>query len=113
MLLVTTGAVGASTAILPILPTIGGNGTILFQVVVLGAWGIIASLTSGEYADLNHGPVWLVALLLNLLLFLVPALVIWLITRNHWPLTSTISLAVWCLFYLSALFVLFPATDWP
>jgi hypothetical protein len=91
-LLIATGAVGASTAILP---TIGGYGTILFQAVVLGAWAIVASLTSGEYADLNHGAVWLVALLLNVLLFLVPALALWLITRKRWPEASTISLIAW------------------
>jgi hypothetical protein len=109
-LLVTTGAVGASTAVLP---AIGGYGTILFQVVVLGAWGIVASVSSSESADLNRGAVWFVALLLNVLLFLVPAVLIWLITHRRWPQVSTVSLITWCVVYLAALFVLFPATDGP
>src|SRR5712691_11253300 len=97
----TTGAVGASTAILP---AIAGYGTNLFQVVVLGAWGVVAALTSDVYADTHHGPLWLVALLLNLVLFLIPGVVIWLVCRRRWPTTCSGAIAVWCCFYLACLF---------
>jgi hypothetical protein len=109
-LLLTTGAVGASTALLP---AVGGYGTILFQIVVLSAWGLVAGLITDSNADLNHGLVWLVALFLNVGLFLVPGCVVWLITRKRWPKAGSAMLVVWCLIYLAALFVLFPATDGP
>ncbi len=109
-LLSTAGTVGASTLILP---TVCGYGTTLFQIVVLGAWSIVASLTSGAYADLHKGPVWVVSFVLNILLFLVPALMVWVVSRKRWPMICTWFLITWCLFYLSSLFFLFPATDGP
>jgi len=90
-----------------------GYGTILFQVVMLGAWSILAAVTSGQYADLHHGPVWVIALILNLVLFLVPAVLIWLVTRRRWPKASAVLLIAWSVFYLMSLFVLLPATDGP
>lgn len=68
-----TAVVAASTAALP---QITGYGTILYQNVVLGAWGIVAAVTSGKYADQHHGPVWSMAVILNVGTFLLPALVI-------------------------------------
>jgi hypothetical protein len=109
-LLVTSGAVGASTAFLP---AVGGYGTVLFQLVALNAWGIVAALTSQAYADRSPGSIWLVALFLNVVLFLVPAIAMWLITRKRWPKAGNVMLMVWCVLYLAALFVLFPATDGP
>ena len=103
-------AVAGSTAVLP---SIGGYGTVLFQLVVLGAWGLLAAITSGSYADLNHGPLWALALVLNVLFFLLPAGPWWLVTRRKWPALCGIVLAVWCVLYLACLFVLFPATDGP
>lgn len=109
-LLLGAVAVAASTALLP---SIGGYGTTLFQVVVLGAWGILAAVTSGQYADVHHGPVWAIALLLNLVLFVVPAVLLWLVSRRRWPVACAALLIAWCLFYLLSLFLLFPATDGP
>jgi hypothetical protein len=109
-LLASTGAVGASTFFLY---GVTGYGTILGQVVVLGAWAIVAAVTSGEFADLNDGFVWSVVLLLNIALFLVPAIALWLARRSRWPLAGSISIVIWCCFYISALFGFFPATDGP
>ena len=106
----TTAIVGLSTALLP---SVTGYGTILFQIVVLNAWGIVARNTSGKFADQHHAPVWVVALILNLILYLIPATGIWLGLRNRKSLLCMIAIAGWCLFYLSCLFVLFPATDGP
>jgi hypothetical protein len=110
VLLLTAGAVGVSTAFLP---SVTGYGTILFQAVVLGAWGIVASLTSGKCADLHHGSVWSVAFILNLILFLIPALIVWLVLRKSSPKTCSIVMLVWFVFYMASLFFLFPATDGP
>ena len=109
-LIATAGAVGASTALLP---SISGYGTLLFQLVALGGWGIVAAITSDAFADAHHSWVWSVAFVLNLLLFLVPASIIWLYGRRRWPFACSMVLAGWCLFYLASLFVLFPATDGP
>jgi hypothetical protein len=109
-LVAAASAVGASTALLP---GVTGYGTLLFQLVALGAWGIVAAITSGAYADANHPWVWSVALVLNLALFLIPAFIIWLTGRKRWPVACSVTLGVWCAFYLASLFVLFPATDGP
>jgi hypothetical protein len=102
--------VAASTAVLP---WIGGYGTHLFQLVVLDAWAIVAALTSDRYADLHHGPMWMLALLINVFLFVVPAGLFFLAAHRRWPRASAIGVAIWCVFYLRCLFVLFPATDGP
>ena len=96
-----------------VLPWIRGYGTILYQLVVLGAWGIVAAITSGRYADLHHAPVWVVAFSINVFCFLVPTSLFYLATRRRWPRASSVGIAVWCVFYLGCLFVLFPATDGP
>ena len=100
----------ASTALLP---SITGYGTVLFQVVVLGAWGIVAALTSGLFADLHHPVVWIVAAALNLLLFALPTTAIYFSTRTRWPLLGGCAIGAWLAFYLASLFALFPATDGP
>ena len=95
-------------------PWIQGYGTILGQVVVLGAWGIVAALTSGRYADLHHGIVWTVALFLNVLLFSIPAGLFYAaLRRRRWRRAFGPTVAVWCLLYLGCLFVLFAATIGP
>jgi hypothetical protein len=109
-LFLCTLAVAGSTAALP---WVQGYGTKLGQVVVLGAWGLLAAVTSGRYADLHHGPLWALALLLNLVLFLILAGPWWFLTRRRFPRASVVILVVWCVFYLSSLFYLFPATDGP
>ena len=102
--------VGASTALLP---SITGYGTQLFQFVVLGAWLILALLSSGTFADRNHPWVWFLALIINLVLFLIPALAVFLPTRKRSPVLAVWGLLIWLGFYLAALFFLFPATDGP
>jgi len=102
--------VAASTAALP---TVTGYGTVLYQNVVLSAWGFVAAVTSERYADLHHGPVWSVALLLNVGVFLVPAFMIFFIGRRRWPKVGSVALLAWTASYLLFLFVLFPATDGP
>jgi hypothetical protein len=96
-----------------VLPYITGYGTQLFQVVVLGAWGILAAITSDAHADLHRTEVWTIALLLNALFFVIPATPIALVTRRRWPVRGAVAIAVWCVVYLSCLFILFPATDGP
>jgi len=110
ILLLTASAVGASTIFLPY---VTGYGTVLFQTVVGEAWGIIAALTSGNYADLHHGPVWFVAFLLNLILFIIPALIIWMVFRKRSQFACSSFIFIWFFFYMASLFVLFPATDGP
>ena len=110
MLWLPTAIVAVSTVFLP---CVSGYGTVLGQFVVLGAWSIVAALTSGSFADHHDGLVWLVSALLNVGLFLLPASAVALATRRWWPRANVVALAIWCVFYLTALFVLFPATDGP
>jgi len=106
----TLGLVGLSTAALPY---VSGYGTILFQIVVLNAWGIVARGASETYADHHHGIVWIVALFLNLVIFGIPAIVLqWALARRR-TLTRVVGIVPWTTFYLASLSVLFPATDGP
>ena len=109
-LLASFGVVAASTIALP---SVGGYGTVLFQVVVLNAWAIVAAATSQFYADHHHAPVWILALVLNVALYAIPATLIWGLTRTKWPRASTWLMLCWCVFYLASLFVIFRATDGP
>jgi len=102
--------IAASTAAFP---SITGYGTNLFQAVALNAWVIVAAITSGLYADTHHPIVWSVALMLNLLLFLIPAAGVWLVAKKRWPVACSVAILSWSLFYLASLFWLFPATDGP
>ena len=88
-------------------------GTILYQLVVLGAWTILAKLTSGVYAHTHLPVLWIVTSATNLMVFLIPEAVIWFSTRKRWPVICFIATCVWCGFYLLSLFWLFPATDGP
>jgi hypothetical protein len=109
-LLTSLGVVAASTIALP---WVGGYGTILFQVIVLGAWALLAKITSQQYADLHHAPLWALALIFNIVAFAIPATLVWALTRTRWPRASSYLMLSWCAFYIAALFVLFPATDGP
>jgi|SRR5271165_640561 len=109
-LLVCTAIVAASTFVLP---SVSGYGTALFQFVVLGAWGIVAGITSGPYADNHHPQVWTIALVLNVLAFLIPAGLLWLAARRKWPTQGAVAIAIWCILYIGCLFLFFPATDGP
>src|SRR5437879_3108029 len=95
VLMATTGVVGASTALIP---GVTGYGTILYQIVGLGAWSIVAALTSDAYADNHDLPKLSVALVLNLALFLIPAAAIWLACRKRRPATCSGIIVAWCAF---------------
>jgi hypothetical protein len=110
ILLATACVVGASTVVFP---NVTGYGTILFQIIALGAWALVATITSGLYADTHHPVVWCVALVLNLIAYLTPAAGIWLAFRKRWPTSCSIAIFGWCALFLASLFWLFPATDGP
>lgn len=109
-LLAGASIVGASTVVLP---SITGYGTVLFQLVALGAWSIVAAASSGIFADTHHGIVWSVAFFVNLIAFSIVAVPIWAVARKWKPKVGAIALVLWTALYLAALFVLFPATDGP
>jgi hypothetical protein len=102
--------VAGSTAALPF---VRGYGTGLFQLVVLGAWAIIAKLSSGTFADQHHGLLWVVAFFVNMLCFCLVAVPLWLVARKRLPKLAKIIIICWTVFYLAMLFILFPATDGP
>jgi hypothetical protein len=104
------GLVSASTAGLPY---VTGYGTGLFQLVVLGAWSIIAGFSSGKFADQHHGLLWAIAFLLNIICFNLVAVPPWLLTQKRVPKLSAISIVCFTVFYVAALFVLLPARDGP
>jgi len=109
----TTGAsvmVAVSTCGLPFVP---GYGTILSQLVVLGAWAVVAAATSGVFADHYHEVVWPVALLLNLTAFGTPLLLLRYGLSRVSAGARIAAVLIWTSFYLASLFVLFPATDGP
>lgn len=110
LLLATMVLVAASTIFLP---KVSGFGTILYQLVVLGAWQIVAIASSGTFVDQNHSVLWVVALILNVLLFLTPVVVAGPIAINRWPRVFQVCLVLWTGFYICALFFLFPATTGP
>ena len=110
VLLGSTLLVGAST--IP-LSSVTGYGTVPFQVVAFSAWNVLARMTSAVYADTHHGSVWVVAAILNMTYFLIPATGIYLPTRRRWPTFSAVGILAWLGFYLASLFVLFPAKDGP
>jgi len=94
-------------------PYVTGYGTSLFQLVVLGAWSLIAHLSSGLFADHHHGILYLVALLLNLVGFSFVAVPLWLCFRNRATRFGSFAILGWTVFYVAMLFFLFPATDGP
>ena len=96
-----------------IFPYITGWGTVLFQLVTLRAWGIVAHFSSGEFADLHHSVVWLVALLLNMVAFCIVAIPIWVICRGRAPKVASVATICWLSLYVAMLFFLFRATDGP
>lgn len=95
------------------LPYVSGYGTVLDQLVVLGAYAIIARLSSGMFAEHHDGYVWAVAFLLNMVGFSVVAVPLWLFSRYRlvkWVLFLNIC---WTAFWVAMLFLLFPATNGP
>ena len=94
-------------------PYVTGYGTSLFQLVVLGAYSLIAHLSSGLFAEHHDGIVYLVALLLNLVGFSFLAVPLWLCFRNRASRFGSFAIVGWTVFYVAMLFFLFPATDGP
>jgi hypothetical protein len=92
---------------------ITGYGTHLFQTVVLGAWGIVARLSSDKFADAHHDVLWWVTLHLNIVLFLIVAAPIWAICRKRSPRVGSGLVVSWFVLHIAMLFFLFPATDGP
>jgi hypothetical protein len=95
------------------LPYVMGYGTVLDQLVVFGAWAIIARLSSGMFVEHHHGYLWAVAFLLNMIGFCVVAVPLWLLSRYRllkWGLFLSIC---WTAFWVAMLFLLFPATNGP
>ena len=95
------------------LPYVTGYGTGLFQMVVLGAWSIVAHLSSGMFADQHHGVLWAIAFILNIVCFALIAVPLWLLSRKRVPKLGTFLIICWTVLYVAMLFVLFPATDGP
>ena len=97
----------------PLLFQVHGYGTELLQLVVLGAWALLAALSSGAYADHHYYLVMALAVVVNLVLFGVPAGVILAATRRRSPLVVRWAIVAFFGFYLCCLGFLFPATDGP
>lgn len=105
---VATVAVSAAA-----LPYVTGYATQLYQLVVLGAWGLLAAATSGSFADHNHALLWPIAGLVNVFVFSLVAVPTYFALRNRAPRVGIVFLLGWLAFYLCCLFFLFPATDGP
>jgi hypothetical protein len=97
----------------PVLFHVHGYGTILLQLVVLGAWGLLAAVSSGAYADHHYWLVMALAVVVNVVLFSVPAVAIVAATARRSPAIAKWAIAAFFAFYLLSLFILFPATDGP
>jgi len=108
--LIGSAIVVASSALFS---TVAGYGTQLFQAIVLGAWLLVASVTSTSFADQHAGVVYWVAAILNVVLFGAPAFGIFTTLRDRTPKLCIALLGAWVVLYLACLFVLFPATDGP
>lgn len=102
--------VAASTACLPF---ISGHGTVLHQAVVLGAHSLVAHIVSFSFAESHKIVVWLVAIAVNVGLFLAPAVLL-LVGARLFSMKAQIGVVVmWGILYLCLLFFLCPATDGP
>jgi hypothetical protein len=106
----TAAAVGISAAFLP---AIHSHPTVLSLAIGLCAWGVIAFIKSGQFADGHFALVWATAVLLHIISFSIPATVIWLSLRKRRPRTCSVMVGIWCLCYLSFLLILFPALAGP
>jgi hypothetical protein len=102
--------VAASTCAFPL---VSGYGTLLFQLVVLGGWSLLAAVTSGTFADQHHAVLWPIVVLVNVFVFSLVAGPVYFAMRRRGPQSCALMLAVWLVFYLCSLFFLFPATDGP
>jgi hypothetical protein len=94
-------------------PKLNNNVTTLCLLIILGAWSILARLTSENFVHSHQLIMWIMAAVINLLYFLAPVAVIWLLARKRWPVFVSVAICVWCGFYLLCLFRLFPANFAP
>ena len=85
VLISATGAVGGSVFAAPFVT--GGH------VYGFSAW---AAVIVGQ----------IVAGVLNSILFLIPALAIWLTTRKRWPAPCSVAIIAWCVSYFGLLWLL-------
>ena len=92
---------------IPIVTTAHLRPTVLFAVLAYLGWGVVAFVTSGPFADHHLGLVLSAAFVLNVLAFLAPVGLIWLLTRAR-PRTRAAMLYGWGLAYLALLYVAFP-----
>ena len=106
----STAIVALTTAVFP---HVRGYGTVVFQVVVLGADSILAHFTSVLFADHHEAIVWAIALVLNVSTFLIVAAPLWALLRNRAPNAAPVTIISWSVVYVALLFVLFPATTGP
>ncbi len=109
-LLLSVFAVALSTISLSF---VSGFGTVLGQVVALGAWSLLSAISSGAFADQNHQFLWPIAAVLNTVLYSIVAVPAFFIFRRRSVSVTIGFLIIWVAFYLACLFVLFPATDGP
>lgn len=110
-------ALGYGTAVAAVssvfLAVLGGYGTIHRQFVTLYGWSIAQAVSPAENAEPPLVLTMLFAGLLNVLVFLVPALIIWFVCRDKWPKVGRNLIVAWCVLFLATLFFLFPASDGP
>lgn len=95
------------------LPTVHLHPTVLLMVIALCAWGIVAYLKSGPFADGHFHLVWTTAVALHTIGFCIPATAIWAALRARRPRLCSALIGVWCLTDLCFLCVLFPAAAGP
>lgn len=110
VLLFAAAIVGASTFLLP---QVEGYGTVWQQAVLLGAYSIVSALTSSSFAESHRSVVLIMAFVLNVIAFLLPGALLWVVLAKRSPRLAQTACAVWCVTYLCLLFILFPAHDGP
>ena len=103
-------AVGISAAIIPV---IHSYPTVLYLVIGLCAWWIVAYIKTGPFADGHITLVLTAAVLLHIICFSIPAVAIWRGFRHRRPRQGSVIVGVWCVCYLLFLFILFPAPAGP
>jgi ABC-type uncharacterized transport system permease subunit len=103
-LTVATAAVGVSALVLP---AVHSYPTVLSLVVALCAWGVVAFMTSSQFASEHFRLVWTTAVVLHLISFFIPGIAIWLGLRNRKPVLCSALVCIWCLCYLVLLYIFF------
>jgi hypothetical protein len=83
-----------------------GPGTILLQFLIIGA-----ALLFVKFVVPHHGLMLPAMLLLNMALFLLPAIPIYAVTRKRVPRLGSLLIVCWSILYVAMLFFLFPAPN--